>query len=284
MNLKQVPMLFVATGGARFTDPKNYPWTIGYNPNYVTEGHVYGQFILKEHPNSKVAVLYQNDDLGRDYVKGLKETLGPAASSMIVAEASYEITDPTVDSQILKLRASGADLLYDITTPKFAAQTIKKLAELGWSPVHILDVNAVSVAEVLKPAGLENSKGIISVIYGKDPSDPTWKDDPGMKKYFEMMDKYYSEGNRESLYNSYGFGAAELLVHVLRKCGDDLTRENIMKQAANIQSFTGSLSLPGTAINTSPDDYRVIKQFQMVRFDGVRWQPFGPIVTDEAKM
>jgi branched-chain amino acid transport system substrate-binding protein len=282
MNTKKVPMLFLATGAAKFTDPKNFPWTIGYNPSYLTEAHVYAQYILKERPDGKIAMLTQNDDFGRDYVKGFKEALG-AKANMIVAEATYEVTDPTVDSQMLKLKASGADVLFNGGTPKFAAQAIKKAAELGWTPLHVLNINSISVSEVLTPAGLENSKGLITVTYGKDPADPKWKDDPGMKKYFEFIDKYYPSGSKDSVFNTYGYGVAELMVHVLKQCGDDLTRENLMKQATNIKDFAGSLGLPGMSITTTHDDYRVIKQFQMQRFDGTRWELFGPILSDEVK-
>ena len=190
LNTKKVPQLFAATGASRFTDPKNYPWTLGFNPSYFVEGRIYGQYILKQYPDAKVGVLYQNDDLGRDYLSGIKAGLGDKAATMIVAEASYEVSDPTVDSQILKLKSAGADVLFSASTPKFAAQTIKKNAELGWKPVHILDINATSVGAVMQPAGLEASKGVISVNYGKDPLDPTWKDDAGMKKYFDFMAKY----------------------------------------------------------------------------------------------
>jgi ABC-type branched-subunit amino acid transport system substrate-binding protein len=282
MNTKKVPMLFVATGAAKFTDPKNFPWTIGYNPSYLTEAHVYAQYILKEKPDAKIAILTQNDDFGRDYVKGLKEGLANKAN-LIVAEATYEVTDPTVDSQMLKLKASGADVLFNGGTPKFAAQIIKKAAELGWKPMHVLNINSISVSEVLTPAKLENSKDLITINYGKDPTDPAWKDDPGMKKYFEFMEKYYPTGVKDSVFNTYGYGTAELMVHVLRQCGDDLTRENLMKQATNIKNFSGSLGLPGITINTTSDDYRVIKQFQMQRFDGTRWVLFGPILSDELR-
>jgi ABC-type branched-subunit amino acid transport system substrate-binding protein len=282
MNAKKVPMLFVSTGAAKFTDPKNFPWTIGYNPSYLTEAHVYAQYILKEKPDAKIALLTQNDDFGRDHLKGWKEALGSKAN-MIVAEATYEATDPTVDSQMLKLKASGADVLFNGGTPKFAAQAIKKAAELGWTPLHILNINSISVSEVLKPAGVENAKDLITVTYGKDPTDPAWKDDPGMKKYFEFMEKYYPTGVKDSVFNTYGYGTAELMVHVLKQCGDDLTRENLMRQAANIKDFAGTLGLPGMSVTTTSDDYRVIKQFQMERFDGTRWVLFGPILRDEQK-
>lgn len=280
LNVKKVPQLFAATGASKFTDPKNFPWTMGFNPNYFVEGRIYGQYILKNYPNAKVGVLYQNDDLGRDYLNGLKAGLGDKAASMVVAEASYEVADPTIDSQILKLRDAGADLFFSASTPKQAAQAIKKNAEIGWHPVHILDINATSVGAVLKPAGLEASKGVISVNYGKDPLDPAWKDDPGMKKYFDFMAKYYPEGDKNSNFNTYGYSTTQLLIHVLQQCGDNLTRENVMKQAASLKDVKLDLALPAILANTSPSDYRVNKQLQMMRFDGERWERFGPILED----
>lgn len=280
LNAKKVPQLFAATGASKFTDPKNFPWTLGYNPNYFVEGRIYGQYILKQYPNAKVGVLYQNDDLGRDYLNGIKAGLGDKASTMIVAEASYEMTDPTIDSQIIKLKSAGADLLFSASTPKFAAQAIKKNAELGWKPVHILDINATSVGAVMQPAGLEASKGVISVNYGKDPLDPTWKDDPGMKKYFDFMAKYFPEGDKNSNFNVYGYSTAQLMVHVLKQCGDDLTRENVLRQATNLKNVQLDLALPGIVGNTTPNDYRVNKQLQMMRFNGERWELFGPILED----
>jgi ABC-type branched-subunit amino acid transport system substrate-binding protein len=280
LNAKKVPQLFAATGASKFTDPKNFPWTMGFNPNYFVEGRIYGQYILKNYPKAKIGVLYQNDDLGRDYLNGLKAGLGDKAASMVVAEASYEVADPTIDSQILKLRDSGADLFFSASTPKQAAQAIKKNAEIGWHPVHILDINATSVGAVLKPAGLEASKGVISVNYGKDPLDPAWKDDPGMKKYFDFMAKYYPEGDKNSNFNTYGYSTTQLLIHVLQQCGDNLTRENVMKQAASLKDVKLDLALPGILANTSPTDYRVNKQLQMMRFDGERWERFGPILED----
>jgi branched-chain amino acid transport system substrate-binding protein len=280
LNIKKVPQLFAATGASRFSDPKNYPWTIGFNPSYFVEGRIYGQYILKNHPDAKVGILYQNDDLGKDYLNGIKSGLGDKASKMIVAEASYEVSDPTIDSQILKIKDAGATLFFSASTPKQAAQAIKKNAELNWHPIHILDINATSVGAVMKPAGLENSKGIISTNYGKDPLDPQWKDDAGMKKYFAFMAKYYPEGDKDSSFNSYGYSTAQLLVHVLKQCGDDLTRANVMKQATNLKNVALDLSLPGIVGNTTPDDYRVNKQMQMMKFNGERWELFGPIITD----
>jgi len=282
LNAKKVPQLFAATGASRFTDPKNFPWTMGFNPNYFVEGRIYGQYILKNHPDAKIGVLYQNDDLGKDYLNGLKAGLGGEAAKMIVAEASYEISEPTIDSQILKLRDAGANLLFSASTPKQAAQAIKKNAEIGWNPIHIIDINATSVSAVLKPAGLENAKGVISVGYVKDPADAEWKDDPGMKRYLAFMEKYYPEGDRNSNFNVYGYITAQLLVHVLKQCGDDLTRANVLAQATHLKDVQLDLTLPGITVTTTPTDYRVNKQLQMVRFDGKQWEKIGSIVTDTA--
>src|ERR1700732_2753131 len=280
LNSKKVPQLFAATGASKFTDPKNFPWTMGFNPNYFVKGRIYGQYIIKNHPNAKVGILYQNDDLGKDYLNGIKAGLADKAAGMIVAESSYEVSDPTIDSQILKIKDSGADLFFSATTPKQAAQAIKKIAELGWHPVQILDINATSVGAVMQPAGLEASKGVISVNYGKDPLDPTWKDDAGMKRYFDFMAKYFPEGDKNSSFNTYGYSTAQLMVHVLKQCGDDLTRESVMKQATNLKNVQLDLALPGIVGNTTPDDYRVNKQFQMMKFNGERWELFGPILQD----
>src|ERR1700726_4999391 len=280
LNSKKVPQLFAATGASKFTDQKNFPWTMGFNPNYFVEGRIYGQYILKNYPSAKVGILYQNDDLGKDYLNGIKAGLGDKAATMIVAEASYEVSDPTIDSQILKLKAAGTDLFFSASTPKFAAQAIKKNFELDWHPVHILDINATSVGATMKPAGLDASKGVISVNYGKDPLDPTWKDDAGMKKFFDFMPQDYPEGDKNSSFNTYGYSTSQMLVQVLKQCGDDLTRENVMKQATSLKNVQLDLSLPGIVGNTSPTDYRVNKQLQMMKFDGERWQLFGPIIED----
>jgi branched-chain amino acid transport system substrate-binding protein len=282
LNGKKVPQLFAATGAAKFTDPRNFPWTMGFNPSYFVEGRIYGQYILKEHPDAKIGVLYQNDDLGKDYLNGLKAGLGDKAAKMVVTEVSYELTEPTIDSQILKIKDSGADLFFSASTPKQAAQAIKKIAELGWHPLQIVDINANSVGAVLKPAGLDASKGIISVGYVKDPSEPA-KDDPGMQRYLAFMQKYFPDGDKGSSLNVYGYITAQLLVQVLKQCGDDLTRANVMKQAADLKNVELDLLLPGIAVSTTPTDYRVNKQLQMVQFDGEHWQQFGPIVTDAAK-
>jgi branched-chain amino acid transport system substrate-binding protein len=282
LNSKKVPQLLAATGASRFTDPKNFPWTIGFNPNYQTEGRIYARYILQNYPNAKIGILYQNDDLGRDYLTGIKAGLGDKAAAMIVGETSYELTDPTIDSQIVKLKSTGADLVFDASTPKFAAQAIKKIADLDWKPVHILDINATSLGAVMKPAGLDNSKGVISVNYMKDSLDPTWKDDAGLKKYLAFMTKYYPDGDKDSIFNAYGYTTTQLLIQILKQCGDDLTHENVMKQAAALRNVSLDLTLPGVVVNTSPTDYRVNKQLQMMKFNGERWELFGPIIEDDA--
>jgi ABC-type branched-subunit amino acid transport system substrate-binding protein len=281
LNDNKVPQLLASTGATRFFDPVNFPWTMSANLNYQTEARIYGRYILANHPDAKIGILYQNDDLGKDYIIGLKQSLGAKAASMIVAEAAYEMTDPTVDSQIVRLKSAGADLFYNISTPKFAAQAIRKIAELDWKPVHILAIVSSSVGGVLKPAGFDASQGIISVNYGKDPGDPTWDNDPGMKRWRAFMDKYYPEGDKNSSLNTYGYATAQLLEGLLRACGDNLTRENVMKQATRMKDVPGDLLLPGMVVNTSPTDYRLIKQLQMMRFKGERWEGFGPIITDD---
>ena len=283
LNDKKFPQLFVSSGATRFSDHKGFPWTMAFNPNYQSEGHIYAQLILKSYPNAKIAILYQNDDFGKDYVVGLKDALGDKAKTMIVAEAPYEVSDPTVDSQMVKLKASGADLFFNVTTPKFAAQSIKKAAELGWKPVHLLNINATAVGQVMIPAGPENSKGTISVNYGKDPLDKQWESDEGMNRYKAFMAKYAPELDVNSGLSAYGYSTAELLVHVIKQAGDTLTRENVMKQATNIKGFAGDLALPGMKVFTAPDDYRVNKQFRLMKFSGERWEAFGDLLTDTFK-
>jgi branched-chain amino acid transport system substrate-binding protein len=281
LNDKKVPQLFTSTGATRFSDPINFPWTMSGNLSYQTEARIYGRYILANHPDAKIGILYQNDDFGKDYLIGLKQSLGAKAPSMIVAEVAYEPTDPTIDSMIVRIKSRGANLFYNISTPKFAAQAIRKIAELNWKPVHILTVNSSSVGGALKPAGLDASHGIISVNYGKDPGDPTWDNDPGMNAWRTFMDKYYAEGDKNSSLNTYGYSSAQLLTLVLRNCGDNLTRENVMKQATSLKDVRLDLLLPGMVVNTSPTDYHVIKQVQMMRFNGERWEGFGPIITDD---
>jgi branched-chain amino acid transport system substrate-binding protein len=276
MNAKKVPQLFVATGASKWNDPQHFPWTMGWQPNYEREAHIYADYLLKNHPEGKIGVLYQNDDFGKDYLKGLKDGLG--GRMRIVAEVPYETTDPTVDSQVINIKASGADVFFNIGTPKFAAQAIKKVAELGWKPVHLLTNVSVSVGAVLKPAGFDNAKGVLSTGYLKDPTDPAWKDDPAYKAWSTFMDKYYPDGDRTSNLPVYGYLAAQTLVTVLKQCGDNLTRENVMKQAASLKDLELDMLLPGARINTGPNDFAPIKQMQMMRFNGERWELFGPLM------
>jgi branched-chain amino acid transport system substrate-binding protein len=280
MNAKKVPQLFVATGATKWGDPKNFPWTIGWQPSYQTEGRIYAKYILDNHPKGKIGVLFQNDDYGKDVLKGLKDGLGDKAT-MIVLETSYEAGEATVESQLVRLRASGADVFVNITTPKFAAQSIKKVAELNWKPVHILNNVSTSAGAVLKPAGFENAQGILSSIVSKDPTDRRWKNDPAMKEWVAFMDKYYPEGDKTSGFNAYAFMLGQTLVHVLKQAGDDLTRENVMRQAANLKNVEIGLLLPGVTLNTGPSNYFPLKQLQMMRFVGESWEPFGPILTGE---
>jgi branched-chain amino acid transport system substrate-binding protein len=280
LNDRKIPQLFVGGRATRFEDPVNHPWTMGLAPNLRTEIRVYARYILDNHPNAKIGLLYQNDESGKDYLAGLKEALGARASEMLVREATYDVVDPTIDSQVLLLKAAGVDVLLDMAAPKFAAQAIRKTAELGWRPVHLLGVGSSSIDAVLVPAGVENSRGLISASSFKETGDPTWVDDKGMKSWVAFMDRYYPEGDRKSIFTTYGYSAAELLVQVLRQCGDDISRENIMRQAANLKDVRLDLLLPGLSINTSRTDYRIVKEFRMMRFTGERWEPFGPIVAD----
>ncbi|MCW5704312.1 MAG: ABC transporter substrate-binding protein, partial [Bradyrhizobium sp.] len=280
MNAKKVPQLFVATGATKWNDPKNFPWTMGWQPNYQSEAQIYAKYILKNHPNAKIGVLYQNDDYGKDYLKGLKDGLG-AKTSMIVMEESYEVSEPTIDSHIVKLKATGADVFVNITTPKFAAQAIKKNAEIGWKPVHFLNNVSASVGSVLKPAGFENAQGIISSAYLKDPTDKQWKDDAGMKAWNEFLDKYFPEANRADGSVMYGYTVAQGLVQVLKQCGNDLTRANVMKQAASLKDLQLGGFLPGIKANTSATDFAPISQVQLQRFKGETWELFGEVMTGD---
>jgi branched-chain amino acid transport system substrate-binding protein len=279
MNAKKVPQLFVATGASKWNDPQHFPWTMGWQPNYQSESRIYAEYLLKNHPQGKIGVLYQNDDYGKDYLKGLKDGLN--GKIQIVAEVPYETTDPTVDSQVINLKASGADVFFNVGTPKFAAQAIKKVAELGWKPVHLLNNVSVSVGAVLKPAGFDNAKGVLSTAYLKDPTDPTWKDDAAYKEWLAFMDKYYPDGDKTSTFTVYGYLAAQTMVAVLKQSGDNLTRENVMKQAASLKDLKLDMLLPGISINTGPNDFAPIKQMQMMRFNGERWELFGPLMSGE---
>jgi branched-chain amino acid transport system substrate-binding protein len=279
MNSKKVPQLFVATGATKWNDPKDYPWTMGWQPNYQSETQIYAKYILKNKPDAKIAVLYQNDDYGKDYLKGLKDGLGPKAASMIVAEESYETSEPTIDSHIVKLKASNADVFVDIATPKFAAQAIKKVSEIGWKSLHFLNNVSASVGSVIKPAGFENAQDIISAAYLKDASDKQWDNDPGMKEFYAFMAKDFPEGDKLDGSTVVGYGVAQTLVQVLKQCGDNLTRENVMKQAANLKDFRTEVLLPGIKINTGPDDFAPISQLQLMRFKGERWELFGDVIS-----
>jgi ABC-type branched-subunit amino acid transport system substrate-binding protein len=280
MNAKKVPQLFVATGATKWGDPKNFPWTMGWQPNYQSEGRIYGKYILEHFPNAKIAVFWQNDDAGRDQVKGLRDGLGDKAN-MIIADKSYEVSDPSIDSQIVALHDSGADTFFSWAAPKGSAQAIRKVGELGWKPKFFLANVSTSVAGVLKPASLEFAKDIISTAYLKDPTDPAWKDDPGVKTWRAFMDKYYPDGDKTNNNNIYGYAAAQTMVQVLMQCGDDLTRENVMKQAASLKNFSSDVMLPGIKINTGPDDFFPIEQMQLMRFDGEAWRLFGDVITGE---
>ena len=280
MNAKKVPQLFVSTGAAKWNDPKNFPWTMGWQPNYPTEARIYAAYILKNHPGKTIGVLYQNDDFGKDYVTGLREGLGDQAGKLILIETSYETSSPTVDSQVVQIKGVNPDIFINIATPKFAAQAIKKIAELNWHPVHFLTNVSVSIGSVMKPAGFENDQDILSTAYLKDPNDPQWKNDPAMNEWRAFMTKWYPEGDQADASTVFAYGVAKGLEQVLRQCGDDLTRENVMKQAANL-NFEIGIYLPGTKIRTSPTDFAPLEQLQMQRFKGETWELFGPIMSGE---
>jgi branched-chain amino acid transport system substrate-binding protein len=277
MNAKKVPQLFVATGATKWNDPKAFPWTMGWQPNYQTEGTIYAQYVLKNKPDAKIAILYQNDDYGKDYLKGFKDGLG-GKTNLIVKEVSYEVTDPTVDSQMVQLQASGANVFFNITTPKFAALAIRKAYDLGWKPLHFLNNVSASVGSVLVPAGLEKAVGLISTQYIKDPTDPQWAADPAVTAWKEFMKKYYPDGDLKDASNIYGYTVAATLAQVLQQCGDNLTRENVMKQAASLKDFRVETMLPGIKMNTSATDFAPIESVQLIRFDGKEWVRFGEVM------
>ena len=279
MNSKGVPQLFVATGATKFGDPKNFPWTMGWQPNYQSEGRIYAKYVLEHQPNGKIGVLYQNDDYGKDLLKGIKD--GLQGKIAIVSEQAYETTDPTINSQMISLKTSGADILFNVATPKFAAQAIRKVAELDWHPLHILNNVSNSVGSVLQPAGLENAKDLLSTHYIKDPTDPAWKDDQNFKDWQAFMEKYFPDGDRTSSFTVYGYAVAHTMVHVLEQCGNDLTRANVMKQAASLKDLSNPMLLPGITINTSATDFFPIEQMRMMRFTGERWELFGPVLSGE---
>jgi branched-chain amino acid transport system substrate-binding protein len=278
VNARKVPHLFLATGATKWGDPKNFPWTIGFQPSYQTEARIYAKYLLQNKPDAKIALLYQNDDYGKDYLKGLHDGLGAKARSMIVAEASYEVTDPTVDSQIVTLKASGADTMFTIATPKFAAQAIRKVADIGWKPLHLINNVASSVGAVLTPAGVDKSIGLITALYMKDPTDPQWAKDPGMQRWRDFMAKYMPGADVSDFNYVYGYGAAQLMIIVLKNAGDDLTRENLMRQATSLKDVTLDVTLPGVKYSTSANDYFLVEQLQLARFDGKRWVLFGEVI------
>ncbi len=281
MNSKKVPQLFVATGATKWNDPSDFPWTMGYQPNYQSEGQIYAKYILKNMPNAKIGVLYQNDDYGKDYVKGMKDGLGAKAASMIIAEESYETTEPTIDLHIVNLKASGADVFFDVAIPKFAAQAIKKAAEIEWKPLQFLNNVSSSISATIKPAGFDNAQGIISSAWIKDPTDPQWKDDADIKAWNAFLDKYYPEANRTDANVIYGYAVAQTMVHVLKECGNNLTRENIMKQAASMRDYTVAGLLPGVKINTSATDFAPVSQMQLMRLKGDTWERFGDVISSD---
>ncbi|OKO87127.1 ABC transporter substrate-binding protein [Bradyrhizobium sp. AS23.2] len=280
MNEKKVPQLFVASGASKWNDPKQFPWTMGWQPNYASEARIYAKYIMKEKPDAKIGVLYQNDDFGKDYLKGLKDGLG-AKASMIVLEESYDTSEPAIDDHVVKLKAAGADVFISITTPKFAAQAIKKAAEINWHPVRIISNVSASVGGVIEPAGFEISQGILSATYIKDASDPQWNADDGMKKFYNFIAQYNPKANKLDAGVAFGYAAAQTMVKVLQMCGDDLTRENVMKQAASMKDFAPDLLLPGITINTAPDNFAPIEQLQMMRFKGRQWELFGDIISSD---
>jgi branched-chain amino acid transport system substrate-binding protein len=275
VNAKKVPHLFIASIGSKWADPQHFPWTMAFMQDQGTEAAAHAAWLLKSKPKAKVAVLYQNDDFGKDYVKGLKDALGQKAAAMIVAESSYEVTDPTIDSQIIALQSSGADTLFTFASPKFAALSIRKTYDIGWRPLHIIAQPGTSVGSVLRPAGLEKSVGLVAASFLKDPTDPQWRDDPAMKAWVAWMKKYYPEGDITDWVNVFGYTLAQALARVLQQCGDNLTRENVMAQAAQLKDLELPMLLPGIKISTSPTDYRTIKQLQLQRFDGKRWVRFS---------
>ena len=277
MNMKKVPQMHVATGATKWNDPKGNPWTMGWQPNYQSEAKIYAQHILKNSPNARIAVLYQNDDYGKDYLKGLHDGLG-AKKSMIVKEVSYEVSDPTVDSQIVQLQASGADVFVNITTPKFAAQAIRKVYDIGWKPVHYLNNVSIGIGSVLTPAGLEKSVGLLTVAYLKEPTDKQFENDAAMTQWREFMKKYYPDGSLIDNLNVYGYSVGQTIAQVLRQCGDNLTRENVMRQAANMKRYRVETLLPGVVVDTGADDFAPIESVQLQRFNGKEWVRFGEVM------
>ncbi|ODM70821.1 ABC transporter substrate-binding protein [Bradyrhizobium elkanii] len=280
LNAKKVPQLFVATGATKWNDPKAFPWTMGWLPSYQSESRIYAKYLLKEKPAAKVAVLYQNDDMGKDYLKGLEDGFA-SDPARVVAKESYEVAEPTIDSHVVRLKSSNPDVIVFFTTPKFGAQAIKKLGEMNWKPVTIVSNVSASTATVMRPAGLDNAQGVISAAYAKDASDPQWKDDAGMRAFDELLAKYMPDTNRVDASAMTGYNMATTMVEVLRRCGDDLTRANVMKQAASLKQFAQGGLLPGVTLSTGPADFQPIEQLQLMQFKGERWQLFGDVISGE---
>lgn len=277
VNQQKAPHIFVASGATKWNDPKNFPWTMGFQPNYQTEGRIYTQHVLKNVPDAKIGILYQNDDYGKDYRKGFLDGLGDAAKKLVVLEQTHEVTDATIDSQIVNLKNSGANVFFNVTIPKFAVQAIKKSYDIGWKPLHFLNNVSASLGTVLKPAGLEASRGLLTALYMKEITDPQWRNDKGYLDWVAWMKKYYPEGALDDVFNAYAYNVAIALVHVLKQCGNDLSRENVMRQAASLKNLELPLLLPGIKLNTSPTDHAPIEQAQLAKFDGERWVLFGEI-------
>ncbi len=279
MNTKKVPHLFVSSGATKWNDPKHFPWTTGWQPNYQSEARSFAKYVLNEKPDARIGVFFQNDDSGVDFMKGFRDGLGDKARSMIVAEESYETSEPTIDSHIVKMKSANVDVIVNFATPKFAAQAIKKIAEIGWKPMHVMTSVSISVASVMKPAGLENGQGIVSATYLKDATDAQWKDDPGIRRFDQFLTKYYPRGNQADVLVLTGYSAAQSLVHVLKACGDNLTRENVMKQAASLKDVELDGLLPGIKMNTSANDFGPIQDLQLIRFKGESWERFGDVIS-----
>jgi len=277
LNANKVPQLFLGAGGAKFTDPANFPWTMGFQPNFFIEARIFARYLLDTRPTAKIAILYQNDDLGKDYLSGLKQGLGSHAEKMLVGQQSYELSDPTIDSQLLALKATGADVFFSATTPKFAAQALRRIPQMDWKPLHLLTVGVLSVSAVLAQAGLENAVGAIGATYYKDPNDPQWATDPGLVQWLEWMRKYYPSGDPADSLNVLGYTFAETATQVLRQCGEELTRENVLKQALSLD-FQPAMLLPGIRVKTGPTDYAPVKTMRLQRFDGKSWVLFGDLV------
>jgi branched-chain amino acid transport system substrate-binding protein len=281
MNMKKVPQMMVATGATKWNDPKSFKWTMGWQPNYQTEGRIYAKHILANKPNAKIGILYQNDDYGKDYLKGMEDGLGDKAKTMIVSKVSYEVSDPTVDSQVVQLQASGADTFFNITTPKFAAQAIRKAYDIGWKPVHYLNNVSISVGSVLTPAGLDKSVGLITAAYLKEPTDARWANDKGLEPFREFMKKYLPDANIADNFNIYGYTVGSTLAAALKQCGNDLTRENVMRQSANLKNLRLDTLLPGIVVTTTPSDYAPIEAVQLQRFNGKQWELFGDVMSSQ---